>query len=512
MTSILWAEGIEGGVRFGTIEHREASTDSAVSLVLPDPLAIALTSKDIDVRESIGETVVDWPAGNAGTVDVHVPRANVAGTMVTWAFGDSSRDAVDFPLDGLPGEVGLRKSLLPNGLTVLTKERPDSESVGIAIAVRAGSRDENDQTSGGSHWLEHAHFLGTTRRPSNQAVFGAIEAVGGDLNATTSWELTDYIYAVPADQLHLALDVAADMLLQSTFPEEAFDRERKVVFEELNRRANSPGTLATDTFYSTVFRTHPARRLIGGTKESVRDIPLRTILDYRTERYVAGNMTAAIVGNTKHDVAVLAMSKAFAKLPTGGWINREFETEAFPTERRDIRLSLGEKQAHILIGGVAPGIASEDLEAYVVLDSILDRTGRRLATEIRDKRGLAISVGSDYFGLVDAAAWAVSALTSVENLDQVQTLMLEELRKIRDELVERSDIEDAVRSIRGRKFISDEMNLGQARRLARDAALEQLEPTDLSMERFDAVTPEDVQRAARKYLDLENYTKVVVTF
>ncbi len=121
-------------------------------------------------------------------------------------------------------------------------------------------------------------------------------------------------------------------------------------------------------------------------------------------------------------------------------------------------------------------------------------------------------MGASYFGLTDTGAWAASAVTTPDKVDEVKALILAELCRVRDEPVSQREIDDAVRSIRGSRQISEERNLGQARRLARDAALGLLEPWELWLARLDRVTPEDVQRVARAYLDLDHLTTVVVTF
>jgi hypothetical protein len=182
------------------------------------------------------------------------------------------------PLIGLWGEDGLRRTVLPAGLTVITRERPDTDTVALRLAVRAGSRDEDDATSGGSHWLEHAHFLGTARRPSNQALFAPVQNTGGQMNASTSFEWTNYYNTVPAEEFDLALDVLADQLLNSTFPRAAFDRERQVVVEEVKRAYDDPASRATREFLKLVFQVSPVRREVLGTPESVGSIPIETIL------------------------------------------------------------------------------------------------------------------------------------------------------------------------------------------------------------------------------------------
>lgn len=518
----LSATGVPDGIQIElTVRARgdEPVPQLLASFTLPDGAFIVSTDG------TVAENEVSWEhkavPGNQW-IGPHSAVLRFAGTdpnlatvsgRIRWSGpSGGSRASGALSLLGLYGEVGVRRTLLPTGLTVITRERLDTETIAVCVSVRAGSRDEDDISSGGSHWLEHAHFLGTDKRPDNQAVFGSVEAVGGDMNATTSWELTDYFIAAPSDQIDLALDVLSDMLLKSNYDEEAFNRERKVVFEEMNRRANTPGTLAFDTFYTNVFKVHPARRPVGGTIETIRDLPISTILSYHEQRYVSGNMNVAVVGKITHQEAVDRVDALFSTVPRGKWIDREDVTEPEPIAPSDTRISLGNKQAQIYLGSLAPSLSDADRAAFFVLDGILDAPGRRLAAEIRDRRGLASSVGTSYLGLVDSGAWVASAVTQPEHVEGVIDLIKRELTRIANEPVTSAEIDDAVRSIRGGRRIGEERNLGQARRLSRESALGLLRPTRELFDMLEAVTPADVQRVAQACFKLDTLTQVVVTF
>jgi len=226
-----------------------------------------------------------------GTDGAAVFRRSTIQPEITWTQPGSGRaPSPTLPLLGIWGEGGVRRTVLPTLLTIFTRERPDTLSVALDVAVRAGSRDEDDTTWGGSHWLEHAHFLGTEKRPTNQGVTAPIDNVGGQWNAGTSREWTDYYKFVPAEHFDLALEITADQLLNSTFPADAFDRERRVVFEELKRNADDPSRRASDAFYRAVWQVSPLRRDAGGFVDTVASIPIETILAYRTQRYVTGNI------------------------------------------------------------------------------------------------------------------------------------------------------------------------------------------------------------------------------
>lgn len=411
-------------------------------------------------------------------------------------------------LNGLWGERGLRRTILPTGLTVFTVQRPDSPTVSLRVAVRAGSRDEDDTTSGGSHWLEHGHFLGTVRRPGGRIDVEAA-AEGAHSNASTGWEATDYWYLVPANRFNQVLDLLADQIINSTFRQEAFERERPVVFEELKMRDDRPTTRAFDEFINLVFQVSPLRRHPAGTIESVQSIPISTILAYRDRHYVTGNMAIAASGRIEHDAAVAAIEEAFVDLPQGPRWDRPAVAEPAQAARRVLEVGSGTRSAEIRLGWPTPGDDSDDSVALYILDDILGDTGRRLAEEIRDRRALATSAGSAYQPFADAGFFMLGASTRPELVDQVIDLLLAEIRRARDGGITSDDVQMSLRALAGRRALQQETNQAQTGR-AQVEVSGVLDSFDEYLARLKRVTPADIQRVAQTYLDPNNFTLVIV--
>jgi predicted Zn-dependent peptidase len=411
-------------------------------------------------------------------------------------------------LNGLWGERGLRRTVLPAGLTIFTVQRPDSPTVSIRVAVRAGSRDEDDTTSGGSHWLEHGHFLGTVRRTGSRIDDEAAGA-GAHSNASTGWEATDYWYLVPANRFGQALDLLADQIVNSTFRQEAFDRERPVVFEELKMRNDTPSIRAFDEFISTVFQVSPLRRHPAGTIESVQSIPIPTILAYRAQHYTAENMVVAASGRLEHDAAVAAVADAFADLPIGPRWERPPVVEPAQAAPRVVQVGTGTRNAEVRIGWPTPGDDSPDSAAIFILDDILGDTGRRLTEEIRDRRALATSVSSTYLDFADAGAYMIGASTRADLVDEVVGLLLAEIQRVREGGVSAADVQTSLRALAGRRALEQETNQAQTERAVLEVS-GVLDSYDEYLARLKRVTPEDIQRVARTYFDLDNFTLVVV--
>jgi predicted Zn-dependent peptidase len=338
-----------------------------------------------------------------------------------------------------------------------------------------------------------------------------IEAVGGDYNASTGWEATDYWNLVPGDQFEIALDVLADQMINSTFDRTKFDRERRVVFEELKLRNDSPSVRAFDEFINLVFRASPLRRHPAGTIESVQAIPVETILAYRERHYVTGNMAVAASGDLRHDDAVNKIERSMAGLRVGPRQARASVAEPVQASPRRLEVGDGSQIAEIALGWPAPGDLHADSPAMTVIEDLLGESGRRLAEEIRDRRALATSVEPGYFAFSDAGAFMISASTRPERTEQVVDLILAEVRNLRDGRVTDDDVRASIRAIAGRQALDEESNRRQTGR-ARAEVSGTLESWDEYMARLRRVTAADVQRVARHWMDLENNTRVIVRF
>jgi predicted Zn-dependent peptidase len=411
-------------------------------------------------------------------------------------------------LAGLWGEGGLRRTVLPSGLTILTRERPDTPTIAFRVGVRAGSRDETETNCGGSHWLEHAHFLGTERRPSNQAIFGAISSVGGQMNASTGWENTDYFDLVPGDQFDLALDVLADQMLHSTFSPDAFNRERQVVHQEHSLRNDNTSVHAFDLFINTVFRVSPLRQNPGNVVCLDR-LPLDAILAYRAQHYVTADIAIAVSGDLHHDDAVEKIAHAFADLPRGSLYPRARAPEPVETDVRRIEEGDGTRTAEVRLGWPAPGDDSPDFATLAILNDILGTTGRRLQADIRDRLALATQVSPTYLDFSDAGALMLSATTTPDRVDQVVDRLLAQVQRLRDGDVSDADVQASVQAIAGRRSLANEPNLGQTLR-ANDEVIGPSFSYEEYVTLLRSVTATDVTRAAQTHLDPLNYTLIIV--
>src|SRR5687767_2219589 len=173
------------------------------------------------------------------------------------------------PSLGAQPDADVFRETLPNGMRALVKERPGTEVIAISVGIRGGSRDEDAETVGAAHFMEHMFFQGTPRRPDAASLGREVEALGGWTNAWTGWESINFQVVTPREGLDVALDVISDQMVNSVFAEDKIDKERRVVLEELNGRLNAPAQRAADLFFVEVFGDHPARNLPIGNRETV---------------------------------------------------------------------------------------------------------------------------------------------------------------------------------------------------------------------------------------------------
>src|SRR5215211_6260511 len=172
---------------------------------------------------------------------------------------------------GFANGSDVRSSQLANGITVLTSEHPEGQVVAFHAAFRGGSRDEDDETVGAAHFMEHMFFQGASKYADQAAIFDSVTSRGGWINAYTSFEQIAFQVVVAAEDFDIGLDVLSDILVNSTFPADKVDKERAVVLEELNRGRNSPERYADEVLTKAVLTGHPAERLPIGSRETVNN-------------------------------------------------------------------------------------------------------------------------------------------------------------------------------------------------------------------------------------------------
>ena len=279
-------------------------------------------------------------------------------------------------------------SKLSNGLTVITDPMANLESAALGVWVATGSRNEHPSEMGLSHMLEHMAFKGTATRSARQ-IAEEIEAVGGYLNAYTSREQTAFHARILKNDVGLALDLVADILVNPTFAADELERERQVVLQELGQARDTPDDIIFDHLQSVIYRDQPLGWAVLGEEATVTAFTPQSLRDYSGRRYCAEAMTLVSSGAVSHREILAMAEEKFAALASGG-----FEPTA-PARYLggDIRIDEDLEQAHIVYA--FPGVASNDPDFHVaqIHATILGGgMSSRLFQEVREKRGLCYSI------------------------------------------------------------------------------------------------------------------------
>lgn len=393
-----------------------------------------------------------------------------------------------------------RKTVLENGLRIITSPMPHTRSVSVCIYIGVGSRYEADDTAGVSHFIEHLCFKGTPKRAQARDIATAIEGVGGILNGGTDKELTIYWCKVAAPHFPLALDVLGDMLLNSKFDPEEIERERQVIIDEIHMIKDSPSQSVGMLIDELLWPNHPLGRDIAGNTDSVVAISRDVMLDFLARGYHPGNTVVAVAGDIRHEDVVRQIGETL-----GHWTGREPQTGylAYQGEENP-RLRLEKRdteQTHLCLA--LPGLPLLHPRRYTLglLNVILgEGMSSRLFVEIRDNLGLAYSVHSYVEHFHDSGALTVYAGVAHQNLVVAIRAIMEQLAKLKDPVSE-SELTKARELAKGRLL----MRMEDSRSVAGwTGGQEVLNGRILSVDQvisiLDAVTAEEISQLAQELL------------
>src|ERR1700751_4749700 len=258
----------------------------------------------------------------------------------------------------------IHRQVLPNGLTIISEEMKHIRSVSIGIWIKTGSRDEEAERNGLSHFIEHMVFKGTRNR-SAEAIARQVDSIGGNLDAFTAKECVCFNVKVLDEHLPIALDVLSDLVLNPVFAVEDIARERRVILEEIKMDEDNPDYLVHEIFTQNFWKDHPLGKPILGTKETVRRFEQPTLFDYYRRFFIPNNMILAVAGNMNHERVVELAAQHFLALPSGP---NGFHQTAPKTQSRIImRNKKSLEQVQICLGVPSHPIAHEKRFASYVL-------------------------------------------------------------------------------------------------------------------------------------------------
>jgi predicted Zn-dependent peptidase len=323
------------------------------------------------------------------------------------------------------------KSVLDNGLRIITSTMPYSRSVCLAILVGTGSCHESEEEAGISHFAEHLFFKGTQRRPTSKEITQDIEGVGGVINGATDKELTIYWCKVATPHFPIAIDVLSDLLLNSRFDSKEIERERRIISEEINMNMDLPQQRISTLIDELLWPEQPLGREVIGYRKTISSITRKQILNYVARRYIPNNTVISIAGNIHHKEAVAQIETLFSKWTVGklttDYITNDKQAEAkLRIEPRDI------EQAHLCIA--VHGFSRSHPQRFTLdlLNTVLGGgMSSRLFTEIREHRGLAYDISSYTEHFLKSGSFAIYAGVDPQKIENAVAAILNEMSKIK---------------------------------------------------------------------------------
>lgn len=328
------------------------------------------------------------------------------------------------------------KTVLDNGLRIITSTMPHTRAVCLGIFIGAGSRYESADEAGTSHFVEHLCFKGTERRATAKEVCEEIEGVGGILNGGTDKELTVYWAKVARPHFPLALDVLSDMLLHSKFDPGEVEKERQVIIEEINMSLDSPSHRVDMLIDEVLWPDQALGRDVAGTKETVAALSQHRLLEYDAHQYLPNNTVVSVAGDIGHDEVVSSLSQAFSDWHDGApqsWYPAEDEQNASrcQVEHRDT------EQAHLCLALRGLPLLHPDRFTLDLLNVILgEGMSSRLFLEVREKRGLAYDIHSYVSHFFDSGSINICAGVAPRHLDTAIEAVLEEVARLKEVIPE----------------------------------------------------------------------------
>ncbi len=407
----------------------------------------------------------------------------------------------------------LRK--LPNGVRLIVVPVPSLESATLTIWVKTGSRNETDKLSGISHFLEHLVFKGGKKRQTAKEIAEAVDAIGGEFNAGTSKEWTNFYIKAPASKLETAFDVLADMVLTPALRQEDLDREKGVIVEEIGMYEDTPLMKIDDVFENVIFKGHHLGRDIIGTKETITGFKRDDFVKYRQAHYHPNNILLTVAGGIdQNEVYELAL-KYFAHLDGKRSKNKGFSK--FRSKQRKPTVLLHSKkkdQAHFILGFRASEMDSPDRFAETLLATILGGgMSSRLFTEIREKRGLAYAVRGGRDAYLDCGYISIYAGVDPKKIEEALKVTLEQCYLVSNgkSLITAAELAKAKEYVKGHLALSLEDTKAVNTFFGiRQLLLDKIETPEEIVKALDKVTVGDIVAAAKKNFKPERLNLAII--
>jgi predicted Zn-dependent peptidase len=403
----------------------------------------------------------------------------------------------------------IRREVMLNGLTLITEEMKHIRSISIGIWIKTGSRDEDRQWNGISHFVEHMVFKGTQHR-SAEEIARQVDSIGGNIDAFTAKECVSFSMKVLDEHLPIALDVLSDLVLNPVFDDQDITRERGVILEEIKMDEDNPDYLVHEIFTQNFWKDHPLGRPILGTRDTVKRFERTPVVDFYGQRFIPGNVIITAAGNLNHQRFVELVAKHFEKMKPASNGFHSAPPKIVPKIILKNKKSL--EQVQICVGVPSYPITHEKRHSSYILNTLLGGgMSSRLFQNIRERQGLAYAIYSDLNPYRDTGCLSIYAGTSRESAVKVVESVVSEFQKLKADLVSPEELQRAKDQLKGSLMLSLESSTARMSNLARqEMYFDRFYGLDELIEKIEAVTAEELQELANFFFQTENVAVTIL--
>src|SRR6266404_1365094 len=382
----------------------------------------------------------------------------------------------------MDADRNIRREMLPNGLSIITEEMKHIRSISIGIWIKTGSRDEDLQWNGISHFVEHMVFKGTQHR-SAEDIARQVDSIGGNIDAFTAKECVSFSVKVLDEHLPIALDVLSDLVLNPVFDAQDITRERGVILEEIKMDEDNPDYLVHEIFTQNFWKDHPLGRPILGTRDTVKRFERAPVFDFYSQRFAPGNVI-----NGFHSAPPKIAPKII------------------------LRNKKSLEQVQICVGVPSYPITHEKRHSSYILNTLLGGgMSSRLFQNIRERQGLAYAIYSDLSPYRDTGCLSVYAGTSRESAAKVVRSVVSEFRKLKSDAVSGEELRRAKDQLKGSLMLSLESSTARMSNLARqEMYFDRFYTLDELIEKIESVTAEELQGLANEFFQTDSIAVTVL--
>ena len=401
-----------------------------------------------------------------------------------------------------------KKSVLSNGVRVVTEQHPSSKSVSIGVWVLTGTRDEAEEDVGLSHFVEHLVFKGTKTRNAYQ-IAKSLESLGGDLNAYTTREYTNYHCLVLKEDWKTGLEVLADLVCNMKISNKDFELEKKVILQEIAMSDDNPEDIIYDYLFEGSYKNHPLGRQILGKSATIQNMTQKKVFEFYKHFYQGSNLIISAAGPIDHDQFVIQCQKFFKTRKT----YKPTATRRVPRWKvhRKIYEQDGE-QAHILLG--LPCTSFEDklrFEAFILNSVLGGGMTSRLYQAVREKQGLAYSVFSSLNTNADSGNILIYAGTDTKNVKRVVNTIADEILKVKKQGIKASDINLFKTQVRGQLLMgSDDVENRMSSLGVNEMIFNGYRSVESVIAEIDKISEKSMKQYIREQFDLSKISVILM--